>query len=136
MKLHRILALENESTFGGPQLAARECRVQEPVVESPERFSGEVLSRPDVAFFCCAGLAHPLDAKVNSVRAIGQTNDLVEVECRVDAAQLRSISADVDRNRFVGEDLATAVGAEDAHLRLDLFARLTAPAHPVVNLRR
>jgi hypothetical protein len=33
-----------------------------------------------------------------------------------------------------GKDLATAVGAEDAHLRLDLFTRLAAPAHLVLLL--
>jgi len=79
----------------------------------------------------CAGFAYPLDAKVHSVLAIGQADDLVEVERGLYTAQLGPLLANVDRNRFLGEDLATATGAEDAHGHLDLFARLAASAHPV-----
>src|ERR1700730_15701567 len=76
-------------------------------------------------------LAHPFDAKVDSVLAIGQTDDLVDHEPGFHATQLYALIANIDRNRLCGEHMATAVGAEDPHRHLDLFARLTAPAHPV-----
>src|SRR5271165_2044895 len=79
-----------------------------------------------------AGLADPFDAKVHPVLAVGQPDDLVELELGLDTAQLGPLLANVDRNRFLGEDMATAVGAEDAYFRIDHFARLAAPAHPVV----
>src|SRR5580658_1578127 len=77
----------------------------------------------------CPGFADPLDAKVHSVLAIGQADDLVEVEPDLYTAQLGSLLANVHRSRFLGEDLTTAAGAEDTHRHLDLFARLAAPAH-------
>ena len=84
--------------------------------------------------FRCAGFAYPLDAKVHSILAIGQADDLAEVEPDLYTAQLDPLLANVDRNHFLGEDLATAVGAEDAHGGLNLFARLTASPHPVGTL--
>jgi len=77
----------------------------------------------------CPGFAYPLDAEVYSVLAIGQADDLVDVEPNWYTAQLGPLQANIDRRRFLGEDLATAVGAEDTHGHLNLFARLAAPAH-------
>jgi hypothetical protein len=90
-----------------------------------------MLSKPKQTRVGCARFADPLDAKVNSVLFKGQTDDLVEVESGLDTAQLDPLLANVDRNRFLGENLALAVHPEDAHWHLDLFARLVAPTHAV-----
>jgi hypothetical protein len=97
----------------------------------PERLFRRNVEQAHVIGFWGSRLAHPFDAKVDSVLAIGQTDDLVENEPGFHATQLYALMTNIDRNRLCGEHLATAVGAEDPHGHLDLFARLTALAHPV-----
>jgi hypothetical protein len=64
---------------------------------------------------------------MDSVVAIGQPDYFFEVEPSLDAAQLSSVLADVDRNGFLGEDSTIAVGTKDSHLRLDLFGSRRLP---------
>jgi hypothetical protein len=66
---------------------------------------------------------------VDSVRAIRQTDDFVEIEAGFHAAQLDSVLANINRHSLRGEHPATAIGAKDAHRRLDLVARLATLPH-------
>ena len=95
----------------------------------PERFLRRNIEQAHVTRFGCARLAYPLNAKVGSVLAIGQTDDFVEIELGFHTAQLDSVLANIDRHRLSGEHPATAVRAKDSHRCLDLFARLATPAH-------
>ncbi len=136
MKLHRITALKPRvfPLLSDSWLVIVRCRRGQ--CNIPEKFFRGHAEQTNVARFWRPRVAYPLDPKMHSVLAIRQTDNIVKVDPRLDAAQLGPVLANVDGNRFLGEDSATAVGAEDPHLRLDLFARLAASAHPVTSKSR
>jgi hypothetical protein len=100
----------------------------------PERLFRGNIEQADMTRLGCAGFSYPLDAKMHSVAAIGQADDLVEFELGFYASQGDAFTADVDRNRFLGEHLATAVGAEDSYRHLDIMAKLATFTHPCSSL--
>src|SRR5271163_4433208 len=129
MKLDRVMALEPRVL---PPLGMLDLVVvwrgfgQRKI---PERLFWRNVDHAHMSGFGCAGFTDPLDAKVNSVLAVRQTDNFVEIERRFDTAQLDSLLADVDGDCLLGENLAAAAGAEDAHRHLLLFARIAASAH-------
>jgi hypothetical protein len=131
MNFHRILALEP----GMPPLLSDQglmiVRYSGGKWKIPERLFWRNVEQAYVTRFRGSRPAYPFDSKVDSVLTIGQPDHLVEIELAFHTTQLEALVANVNRNRLRGECLATAVGAEDAHGHLDLFARLAALAHPV-----
>src|SRR5580700_151342 len=100
----------------------------------PERFFRSDVEQADVAGFGGSGGADPLDTEVDTIAAAGYADDLVEAEFGADAGKFGAGPADVDGGDLLGEDLAVAVGAENAYRDLDLLAGLGALAHRLSNL--